>query len=352
MLDPNPDAVKRNLLLTYNGLLFWGAGGFLCILIYGVSSFATSSSSREGFFKLLTITGNGFLLAAASISCGALLGFLFGIPRTAQNNSPKPTTTPAAGAPLYEVNTNLEQISDWLTKILVGVGLTQLVNLATKVQAFGSWLETYFDGNALIPVAIGGNFSICGFFSGYLLTRLFLTGAFAAAEQSTLAILHREEKAKVFAEAGNYDKAVAELEAAIAQFTPDTPKTQKQRVYEQLIYNYLYQDAPQGFEQVIRHGRAYLEQEPQNPTPRIWVALAAAYGQQFAWEQAHQKRETELRAARANSLAAIQQAIRLEPQTKQLLRMLWDPKDPTKVSSEENDLECFYDDPDFRQLLT
>src|SRR5205085_11890184 len=31
--------------------------------------------------------------------------------------------------PLQSVNTNLEQISDWLTKILVGVGLTQFGSL-------------------------------------------------------------------------------------------------------------------------------------------------------------------------------------------------------------------------------
>jgi len=40
----------------------------------------------------------------------------------------------ANGQPGYSGNTNLEQISDWLTKILVGVGLTQLREIPGQVQ--------------------------------------------------------------------------------------------------------------------------------------------------------------------------------------------------------------------------
>src|SRR6185503_13654313 len=61
----------------------------------------------------------GALVALAPAAVGALLGFVFGIPKTLQSNAP-----PAAdGKAAYQVNTNLEQISDWLTKMLVGVGL-------------------------------------------------------------------------------------------------------------------------------------------------------------------------------------------------------------------------------------
>lgn len=81
---------------------------------------------------------------------GALLGFLFGVPKTLTEGSttggatpdPAPATgksgQPAAAPPQGTVtnavrsghgvaaNTNLEQISDWLTNILVGVGLVQI----------------------------------------------------------------------------------------------------------------------------------------------------------------------------------------------------------------------------------
>jgi hypothetical protein len=71
------------------------------------------------------------LVAGAAFLGGALLGFLFGIPRSlAVEATPAGTTAEPveAGqrAALYRSNTNLEQISDWLTKILVGVGLVEL----------------------------------------------------------------------------------------------------------------------------------------------------------------------------------------------------------------------------------
>lgn len=65
----------------------------------------------------------GLLLALASVMVGVLVGFLFGIPRALQNAG---TGGAEAGWGRYSTNTNLEQISDWLTKILVGVGLVEL----------------------------------------------------------------------------------------------------------------------------------------------------------------------------------------------------------------------------------
>src|SRR5216684_1230684 len=71
----------------------------------------------------------GLLIAGAALAAGVLIGFLFGIPRTQQKEGQKsdPTIGSQPGvADGYGVNTNLEQISDWLTKIIVGVGLVQL----------------------------------------------------------------------------------------------------------------------------------------------------------------------------------------------------------------------------------
>lgn len=84
------------------------------------------------------MTAGGFLVA------GVAIGFLFAIPRAAPpgriddlevergaqgGRSGHASVTAAApfkplyvGEPRYYVNSNLEQISDWLTKIIVGVG--------------------------------------------------------------------------------------------------------------------------------------------------------------------------------------------------------------------------------------
>src|SRR5262249_17310050 len=92
--------------------------------------------------------GSALLWASACLACGSFIGFLFGIPRVLQHDSPaapapatlppgpaSPQPQPANAAPgatqpisagySIHVNTNLEQISDWLTKIIVGVTLVQ-----------------------------------------------------------------------------------------------------------------------------------------------------------------------------------------------------------------------------------
>jgi hypothetical protein len=46
-------------------------------------------------------------------------------------------------------------------------------------------------------------------------------------------------------------------------------------------------------------------------------------------------------AIRQGALDAICQALRLEPRMISLFRLVWDPNDPTRVSSEDNDLEIF-----------
>src|SRR4051812_34381069 len=53
------------------------------------------------------------LLAGASLASGVGIGFLFGIPKSRQRIPDQ------SGRPLYDPNTNLEDISDWLTKIIV-----------------------------------------------------------------------------------------------------------------------------------------------------------------------------------------------------------------------------------------
>ncbi|HYM01648.1 MAG TPA: hypothetical protein VET85_01815, partial [Stellaceae bacterium] len=94
------------------------------------------------FFEALSLFG---MLGLAAAVIGGLLGFLFGIPRSHQDGAPGNAGTrpgapssapPRAQAPAapsaaaqaasnassarWASNTNLEQVSDWLTKILVG----------------------------------------------------------------------------------------------------------------------------------------------------------------------------------------------------------------------------------------
>jgi hypothetical protein len=67
-----------------------------------------------------TVCGTAFAIAGAAGVAGGIVGFLFGIPRTILGSAA------STGETQYQGNTNLEQVSDWLTKILVGVGLVQI----------------------------------------------------------------------------------------------------------------------------------------------------------------------------------------------------------------------------------
>jgi len=145
---------------------------FLVLLVFG-----------GGFHGVWHTTGLAFvsvLWSLAWIAAGFLLGFIFGIPKV-----PKPDpAAPGAKVPTLKVNTNLEDISDWLTKILVGATLTQLVKIPGEVAGAAHFMSAgdvngsadSFNGAILVY------FSALGFLAGYLMTRMFFAVAFSRAD--------------------------------------------------------------------------------------------------------------------------------------------------------------------------
>lgn len=346
---------EQNLHDTGQGLVTWASCSIFLIIIYALSF------TSDGIACVLSIISHGTMVAVAFASVGSLVGFLFGIPRTLQTASGLPASNESAGKDAgksgggdeyhQSVNTNLEQISDWLTKILVGVGLTQLQHIPEKLENMAWYFKSGLGGNASIALVIILNAMVFGFFAGYLLTRLFLAGAFGKADRDEASLKRREQFAQGLTEAGAYSKAISTLEATLADVGPSTPKEVKRNIIESLVYNYLYVDPPTGFQKAIEYGRTYNDQEPSNPSPRIWGYLAAAYGQQYKWELDHDKRKDVLDGAKKNALDAVSKALSLEPRMKTFLRPLWDPGDPTKESSQEDDLEVFFNEPEFQKLL-
>jgi hypothetical protein len=138
----------------------------------------------------------GLLTAVAAFAVGALLGFLFGIPRSvakrsdpadgqngktgAAQNATADAAVAASAAQRFAPNTNLEEISDWLTKILVGVGLVQIHNVSGAIEDLADGLAPSLGGDSqgfAVAVTLMVSFSITGFVSAYLYTRLRLQGA-------------------------------------------------------------------------------------------------------------------------------------------------------------------------------
>ncbi|MGI8908371.1 MAG: tetratricopeptide repeat protein [Candidatus Sumerlaeaceae bacterium] len=175
--------------------------------------------------------------AAAVVWCfslssfGFLTGFLFGIPKvvreavnvetrrsdsqeradggvsssqtsqTSTSNLSTSTASEAVRSPkasaaargTLAVNTNLEEISDWLTKIIVGLGLVELrsmpdrlhhlaLSIAGSLGSSGTAQSTYATSLALGMIV---GFPSIGFLGGYLSTRLFLQREFSKADEET-----------------------------------------------------------------------------------------------------------------------------------------------------------------------
>jgi len=166
------------------------AGGVVSIVLFN-----TPASDFLSFFKTSSI---GILVAGASTLVGGLLGFLFGIPRTLQKETDftgpegdsNTVTNTGRQVVSYRANTNLEQISDWLTKILVGVGLTQLNVIPSKLQSLSDFVAQGLGGAtkpSVLANAILVFYVICGFLYGYLWTRLYLPTALKEADLGSLA---------------------------------------------------------------------------------------------------------------------------------------------------------------------
>jgi hypothetical protein len=69
------------------------------------------------------------IAAFAAGATGSFGGFLFGVPRAPRGGDGTGGT--------YQRNTNLEQVSDWLTKIIVGVGLIQVREIGDAIFSLG-----------------------------------------------------------------------------------------------------------------------------------------------------------------------------------------------------------------------
>jgi hypothetical protein len=156
-------------------------------LVTGVASLS-DADHRESAYRIAA------LWAMAYCAGGFLVGFLFGIPRVLQANDTKSADKEKSARPGYaqRVNTNLEQISDWLTKIIVGLGLVQLRKIPQNLYDAATWMARSFtppDGNiaqaASFSTSIIILFSVTGFVGGYLVTRLFIAGAFRRADTET-----------------------------------------------------------------------------------------------------------------------------------------------------------------------
>jgi len=208
-------------------LFAWTAtAGFIALLAYG----AGANSGRASVIEMM--------LAGAAVCAGALLGFLFGIPKAGSDGPPpasggsgsrtvQPNDSGTAGADVgaspgssYRPSTNLEEVSDWLTKILIGVSLVQLKSIGEQLAELGQTVQCSLAtpavdatthaaravtqsctgapiGVAIVTQTVVVAYLIIGFVVAYLWTRLYYGGIQKAADLSVLRQLEERNQALV-----------------------------------------------------------------------------------------------------------------------------------------------------------
>lgn len=142
------------------------------ILIYFLLSVIVGLIGIIGF--PLSNSGNGFslvfigiLLGMASMVCGFFTGTLFGMPKRNATDSSD-----------YTLNNSLVEISEWLTKIIVGLGLVNLREIPEYLYNLGQFVKKDSNNQSYVDfyaMSILVYFSVLGLYVGYNYMRLVLS---------------------------------------------------------------------------------------------------------------------------------------------------------------------------------
>jgi hypothetical protein len=175
----------------------------LLLGMLAISYLLAQGAPEEGGGRGIGIGITAYLLFAASGMVGSGFGFLFGLPRArfadqfaptrtgTTNSSANPAgsgtgsagaSTAAAGsgtavaqpsaATHYVANSNLIKVSDWLTTIIIGLGLVNLGRAIPALRSLAVALKAPL-GGAPYAGAVGLSILIVSFLSGFLLMYLW-----------------------------------------------------------------------------------------------------------------------------------------------------------------------------------
>ena len=163
--DPPP--LSRPLLAT-------ALVGPIAVVIYAIAGNFTDAN----FWSVASV---GIMTSAAALIVGVLVGFLFGLPQTRQQSD---------STALLSTSSKLDEVADWLTKILVGLGLVQLGAVAGGVDDLGaSVVPALGDGPGAqtLAVSVLVYSAANGFLLGYLWTRIEVSARLKAAADNLAA---------------------------------------------------------------------------------------------------------------------------------------------------------------------
>ena len=121
----------------------------------------------------------GIILGIASFISSFFTGTLFGMPK--RNNNKESD---------YSLNNSLVEISEWLTKIIVGLGLVNLKEIPGYLTSLGEYVRasSKYDGQLLNIYSIGIviYFGFLGLYIGYNYMRLVLSNKYKYADDNLI----------------------------------------------------------------------------------------------------------------------------------------------------------------------
>ena len=134
---------------------------------------------------------SSLLWALAYLFVGGLGGLIFGIPKSV------PVTANRGNVddkPKFQDNNNLMEISDWLTKIIVGAGLVQMKDIPGYIIKIAYRMglgmrksnQANIEAATMLSASIIIYFTILGFIIGYLVSRGILLDMFEGSDDETV----------------------------------------------------------------------------------------------------------------------------------------------------------------------
>jgi hypothetical protein len=149
--------------------------GILLVSIFLVQSIPPSAGAGAASAAGVVV----FVLFCAAGAVGAAAGFLFGLPRSRVADMTTGGQSGAASNPppstSYLTNSNLIKVSDWLTTIIIGLGLVNLRKVPAAIEKLGAALKAPlggmpYSGTIGVSVLIGG--AVAAFLLAYLWTSI------------------------------------------------------------------------------------------------------------------------------------------------------------------------------------
>lgn len=240
--------------ITFNRGILYAAVPVVIGLLAAIGYGAAAPSDRW------SAALSGVLFAAGSLAAGVLAGFLFGVPKRSDEAG--------AGQNHYLPNTNLEQVSDWLTKLLLGATLAQAGAIRGYAsEVFDSMGSAFGErtGSAVVAGSISLYFLILGFLLGWLGAQLYLGRALENAGRLVQVEGFLRDEAGIQRSAGN-DLEATRLEAVASALSEPTQAWARE--YERL------RDSMESsweraslLEQVLTHGKRYASTSGETLTP-------------------------------------------------------------------------------------